>query len=102
MPDISSIGHGSVGSVGRTGTAGTQREPDATRDLEKPPQRLGDSADRVELSDHARFLDRMRQLPAARTDRVEEIRAAIAAGTYETEEKLAAAIDRLLDELGLA
>jgi negative regulator of flagellin synthesis FlgM len=40
-------------------------------------------------------------LDAARRDqRVSEIRAAIEAGTYETDEKLSIALDRLLDELG--
>ena len=35
-----------------------------------------------------------------REDRVAEIRAAIQAGTYETDDKLSVALDRLLDELG--
>jgi hypothetical protein len=33
-------------------------------------------------------------------DRVNEIRAQIAAGTYETDEKLDIAVGRLLDEIG--
>lgn len=36
---------------------------------------------------------------SARNDRIAEIRAEIDAGTYETEEKLNAALDRLLDQL---
>jgi hypothetical protein len=35
-----------------------------------------------------------------RGERIEQIRAAIQAGTYETEQRLSAAVDRLLDELG--
>ena len=35
-----------------------------------------------------------------RTDRVAQIRQAIEAGTYETQDKLDIAIDRLLDEIG--
>jgi anti-sigma28 factor (negative regulator of flagellin synthesis) len=37
---------------------------------------------------------------SSRSDRVAEIRAAIQAGTYDTEEKLSAALDRLLDQIG--
>ena len=39
----------------------------------------------------------IRDLPEIRTDRVAQIREAIEAGTYETQEKLDIAIDRLLD-----
>lgn len=35
-----------------------------------------------------------------RTDKVAEIRAQIASGAYETADKLDAAVDRLLDEIG--
>jgi hypothetical protein len=37
---------------------------------------------------------------ASRADRVATIRASIEAGTYETTEKLSAALDRLLDKFG--
>jgi negative regulator of flagellin synthesis FlgM len=37
---------------------------------------------------------------ADRSDRVAQIRAAIAAGEYETEERLSVALDRLLDQFG--
>ncbi|HIQ20562.1 MAG TPA: flagellar biosynthesis anti-sigma factor FlgM, partial [Planctomycetes bacterium] len=39
-------------------------------------------------------------VPEIRQERVARIRAEIAAGTYETEEKLEIAIGRLLDEIG--
>jgi len=42
----------------------------------------------------------IQDLPEIRTDRVAQIREAIESGTYETEEKLNVAIDRLLDEIG--
>jgi|TARA_B100000700_G_scaffold39076_1_gene39117 negative regulator of flagellin synthesis FlgM len=42
----------------------------------------------------------VQDLPEIRTDRVAQIREAIESGTYETEEKLDIAIDRLLDEIG--
>jgi negative regulator of flagellin synthesis FlgM len=46
------------------------------------------------------MLDGIGQLPEIRHERVAEIRQQIAAGTYETPEKLEVALDRLLDELG--
>jgi negative regulator of flagellin synthesis FlgM len=52
----------------------------------------------VELSDHARFLDELRRLPDVRSDRVEEVRQAIAEGAYETDGRLERAIDRLIQD----
>jgi negative regulator of flagellin synthesis FlgM len=45
------------------------------------------------------MLDGINQLPEIRYERVEEIRQQIAAGAYETPEKLELAVERLLDEL---
>ncbi len=56
--------------------------------------------DSVEISDAGRLADQMSQIPDIRQDRVNAIRAQIAAGTYETGAKLNAALDRLLDEIG--
>jgi hypothetical protein len=38
-------------------------------------------------------------LPAVRTEVVQRVKAEIAAGTYETQDKIDVAIDRLMDEL---
>lgn len=57
-------------------------------------------ADEVNISDAARLAEQAQQLPDIRQDRVAAIRAQIAAGTYETPEKISAALDRLLDEIG--
>jgi len=51
-------------------------------------------------SDSAGMVERARALPDVRQDRVDQIRAQIAAGTYETSEKLDGAVERLLDEIG--
>jgi len=56
--------------------------------------------DEVEISEAARLVDQVRQVPEIRQDRVDAIRAKIAQGTYETQEKLDAAVERLLDEIG--
>ena len=94
MSEIPSIGPGSVGPINRAAalTAAYRN----TADLKQQNEPLGD---RVELSRHAVLLDRLQQLPDVRADLVDEVRDAIAGGTYETDEKLTAAIEALLPEL---
>ncbi len=48
----------------------------------------------------ARLVDQVKHVPDVRQDRVDQIRAQIAAGAYETQQKLDVAMERLLDELG--
>ena len=55
--------------------------------------------DQLDISREADLASRIREIPDIRVDRVAEIRSAIEAGTYETEEKLDIAIGRLLDEM---
>jgi flagellar biosynthesis anti-sigma factor FlgM len=55
--------------------------------------------DEVHISDAARLVDQVNQLPDVRQDRVNAIRAQLAAGTYETADKLSTALDRVLNEL---
>ena len=57
-------------------------------------------ADEVDISDAARLVEQVQQMPEMREDRVEAVRQQIAAGTYETGDKLNVAVDRLLDEIG--
>jgi len=59
----------------------------------------GQIRDRVELSEHARLLDRLRSMPEYRADKVAEARTAIETGAYESPARLQAAIDRLLRDL---
>ena len=94
MPEIPSIGHGSVGPVNRAAGLSPQEV------TLKPHERNGRSAgaDRVELSAHAQLLHRLLQLPDVRAELVETVHQAIRDGTYETPEKLEAAVQRLLEE----
>jgi len=57
------------------------------------------SEDTVEISLQARIANRLAEIPPVRTELVARIKAEIAAGTYETSEKLDTAIDRLMEEL---
>ncbi len=56
--------------------------------------------DELDISDAGRLVDEARQMPEMRMDRIRQIRAEIAAGTYETDAKLEAALGRMLDEIG--
>lgn len=55
--------------------------------------------DQLEISEVANRLQQVHDLPDIRADRVAELRAAIANGTYETSQRLDQAVERLLDEL---
>jgi len=57
-------------------------------------------ADEVDISEAARLVEQVREMPDLREDRIEAVRRQIAAGTYETRDKLNVAIERLLDEIG--
>ena len=57
-------------------------------------------ADEVNISEAARLVEQVQQLPDIREDRVDAVRRQIAEGTYETSDKLNAAVERLLDEIG--
>ena len=56
-------------------------------------------ADQVEISAEADMISRAHEAGDIRAERVESIRQQIAAGNYETEEKLEVAIGRLFDQL---
>ena len=56
--------------------------------------------DELEISPEADLVSQVHDLPEIRADRVAEIRAEIASGAYETDEKLELAVGRLFDEIG--
>ena len=55
--------------------------------------------DTVEISDAARYLGEIRKLPEIRQEKVAAARDAIAAGTYETPQKLDVTVNRLMEDL---
>ena len=64
------------------------------------PQSRGMSGvDQLDISPEAEMLSQVHNLPEVRQDRVAEIRAQIAKGTYDTDDKLDMALSRLLDEI---
>ena len=56
--------------------------------------------DQLDISPAADLVAQVHNLPDIREDRVAQIKAQITAGTYETDAKLDAALNRLLDEIG--
>jgi len=70
--------------------------------IERPAVASNDVArgsDQIELSDTAKILAKLADLPEVREDLVARVRAEIADGTYETSEKLDAAIEGLAEDL---
>jgi negative regulator of flagellin synthesis FlgM len=55
--------------------------------------------DRLDISEAGQIAGRLADVPDIRAERVEELRSAILKGTYETDDKLNTALDRLLDEI---
>jgi len=84
--------HGIHGVVAPQG-AGPARGPEG-------PVSPGAPRDELSLSDVGPFVEMARGLPEIREERVAELRAALAEGTYDVESKLDLAISRLLDEIG--
>lgn len=62
--------------------------------------RSASQTDQLDISSEAQFISRVHDLPEMRADRVASLRAQIQSGTYESEEKLHTAMERLLDEIG--
>ncbi|MSR44286.1 MAG: flagellar biosynthesis anti-sigma factor FlgM [Phycisphaerales bacterium] len=58
------------------------------------------ACDRADLSDeHAQHVAQTRTLPDVRAERISKIKGMIADGTFDTDARLSAAIDRMLTEL---
>jgi negative regulator of flagellin synthesis FlgM len=104
MSDIRNIGtslsSSSVGSSLGTTAARAPGDLAARTSNEASIVAKNSPADRVEVSEVARWLEEMNRLPAIREDKVAAARAAIANGTLDTDEKLAIAVGRMIDDIG--
>lgn len=90
MTDIAPIGRPNSAeySSGIRPMNNTQSDSQSTR-----------SADRVELSEAAKIMSRLHEMPEVRTELVNRIREQIAAGTYDTPDKIEALLDELAFDL---
>jgi len=59
----------------------------------------GEISDIVDISAAAILAARLHEIPEVRTDLVARVKEEIAAGTYETEERLDVTVERLMEEL---
>ena len=64
------------------------------------PTDITSAQDRAEISDVARFKSLLRDVPPIRQEKVTALKALIASGKYETPERIAGAVNGLLEELG--
>jgi flagellar biosynthesis anti-sigma factor FlgM len=73
----------------------------STRQVDKKPNQgqSNASTDRVEISQMAQTLSTLEPNTEIRVDKVAALKEAINNGTYETEDKINATVDRLLDVL---
>ena len=58
------------------------------------------TTDVLEISDVGNFVDQVHDLPEIRHERVQQLREALANGTYDLEGNLELALGSLLDEIG--
>ncbi len=91
MSDISPIGRPNAAAL--NGSA-----PAATR-VNGSVNGTRRSTDSVELSDAALYLSQLKDGPQVRESLVNRIRSEIASGTYDTDAKLNAAIDAMIEDL---
>lgn len=95
MADISAVGAGPMGRVGGVDATPSRR----VVEVASPEVRRG--TDRVELSEMATYMSKLKQLPPTRQALIDSIKGEIASGTYDTPEKLDAALDQMLGEEGV-
>ena len=73
--------------------------------VSKPASTISDSSastrtsDRVELSDQARLLSKLKELPDVREGLVNSVKSQIESGKYDTDERFDTAVNALLDDL---
>jgi len=89
MSDITPIGRSSVPALGGQSRAHTSS---AEASVSRP-------SDQVELSDRARLLSQLSRIPDVRQGLIDRVQAEIDQGSYETPDKIDAAIDALAEDV---
>jgi negative regulator of flagellin synthesis FlgM len=93
MTDIAPVGGGVVGRSTAIESSGVRGG--VARGIETKAAR---GADRVEVSRMASLLNQLREMPEIREDLVARVREQIAAGDYDSPERIDGAIDGLISE----
>lgn len=86
-------GPGGVGGPGRIDIHRVQPQRPAEIQVN------GQVGDRAEISEVAQLLNKLAEVPDVRMDRVQHLRELIASGNYETPERIAGAVEKILEEL---
>jgi len=94
MTGITPIETQPTGRVGRVSDSPRRGTTEAG-----PEQARRGVEDRVEVSDMARYLAKLRETPGIRQDLVDRVRDEIESGAYESPEKIEQAIDELAGDL---
>lgn len=93
MTDVSPISSAPLGRTNSGATApGRGASGSAATTIRRAP-------DRVEVSAVATYLSKLKLLPPIRQELVDSVRAQLDAGTYETVEKIDAAVEQLAADL---
>jgi flagellar biosynthesis anti-sigma factor FlgM len=87
---------------GLTSVHGAQaiNAPHSIRPNAPPAARPAVGGDELQISSQGQILSRIADLPEVRQERIDQLRAAIADGSYESGARLETAVQRLLDEIG--
>ena len=92
MNNINGINsYSKLGAVGPTSSAGPGTTPQTPPATQRKP-------DEVQISSIARYLSDIAAMPSIRAEKVEQIRQALADGSYDLEGKLPLAIERMMAE----
>lgn len=89
-----------IGSVNRTSSI-PQVQPAVRSTSTTPSNAISSPTDEVEISSAGKMLENMNRTSSIREERIAQIKAAIANGTYETPEKLEAALEKMFSAHGL-
>lgn len=90
----------SIGSIGRAMPLGQPRPAAGVSPAAKPVSVT--PSDEVEISSAGKMMDNLSRTSNLREERLAQIKAAIADGTYDTPEKFDAALERMLGVHGLS
>jgi len=74
-------------------------EPTTNVARQAPPAALPQTPDVIEISAAARLAAQVNSIPEVRVDLVSRVKAEIEAGTYETQERIDIAVQRLMQDL---
>lgn len=88
-----------INGIGQTNRISPLAAPKPTAKAEQAGNTSTNRSDRVELSNVNALLTKLKTNDV-RTDKIADIKARIDSGTYETDDKLDSAIDKLMDDLG--